>query len=108
MNRKNSYLVFGLLLFIINLIFSIHIFPMSRHGIVADRYLYLSYIGLAFLIAYGLLQLKRNNLYFKSAIFIFCVYILSLSVYSYQYTQKWENTESVKMYMKELLKKKTQ
>lgn len=107
-NRKNSYLVFGLLLFIINLIFSIHIFPMSRHGIVADRYLYLSYIGLAFLIAYGLLQLKRNNLYFKSAIFIFCVYILSLSVYSYQYTQKWENTESVKMYMKELLKTKTQ
>ena len=108
LNRKNNFLVFGLLLFIINLIFSIHIFPMSRHAIVADRYLYLSYIGLAFLIAYGLCQLKRSNLYFRSAFFAFCVYVLFLSVYSYQYTHKWENTVSVKMYMKELLQKKIQ
>ena len=106
MNHKNRLLLFGLLLFIINLIFSIHIFPMSRHGIVADRYIYLSYIGLSFLIAYILLEIKRNNLHFRFAIFIFSVYVLSLSIYSYHYTQKWENTESVKKYTKDLLKEK--
>ena len=49
--RNNRYLVFGVLLFLVNLLFSIHLFNMSRHAIVADRYMYLSYVGIAFLIA---------------------------------------------------------
>ena len=46
--RNNRYLVFGVLLFLVNLLFSIHLFNMSRHAIVADRYMYLSYVCLLY------------------------------------------------------------
>lgn len=104
--RKNKYLIVGIMLFIANLITSIHIIPMSRHSVVADRYLYLSYIGIAFLIAYGLSLIKAHKRYFKYTLFLFFIYSLFLSGYTYRYTQQWRNTGNVKKYMKELLEKR--
>ena len=70
--RNNRYLVFGVLLFLVNLLFSIH-----RHAIVADRYMYLSYVGIAFLIANGIWWLRKRLSYFKAALvflFFYCFF----------------------------------
>ena len=105
--RKNRYLLFGVLLFIVNLLFSIHILNMSRHAIVADRYMYLSYVGLAFLMGYGLLWVKQKQpAYLKTALGILFVYLIFLSAYTFQYTKKWKNTTMVKEYTKEVLDKR--
>ena len=104
--RNNRYLILGVLLFFINLLFSIHILNMSRHAIVADRYMYLSYIGVSFLIAVGLWQLKKRLSYFKTALAILFFYCFFLSVYTFHYTKKWENTTMVKKYTKEILEKR--
>lgn len=101
--RKNKYLIFGLLIFIINLLLSIHIINMSRHSIIADRYMYLSYIGFAFLFGYGIFYIKQQFTYLKPTLFILSIYIFSLSVYTFQYAKKWENTSRVKEYTKEIL-----
>ena len=101
--RSNRYLVFGVLLFLVNLLFSIHLFNMSRHAIVADRYMYLSYVGIAFLIANGIWWLRKRLSYFKAALVFLFFYCFFLSVYTFHYTKKWENTTMVKKYTKEVL-----
>ena len=104
--RNNRYLVFGVLLFLVNLLFSIHLFNMSRHAIVADRYMYLSYVGIAFLIANGIWWLRKRLSYFKAALVFLFFYCFFLSVYTFHYTKKWENTTMVKKYTKEVLEKR--
>lgn len=68
--RKNKYLIFGILIFIVNLILSIHVLSMSRHSIVSDRYMYLSYIGVSFLIGYALLCVKQRVLKLRFPLFL--------------------------------------
>ena len=104
--RNNRYLVFGVLLFLVNLLFSIHLFNMSRHAIVADRYMYLSYVGIAFLIANGIWWLRKRLSYFKAALVFLFFYCFFLSVYTFHYTKKRENTTMVKKYTKEVLEKR--
>ena len=99
--RKNKFLIFGIGLFVINLLVAIHIIPMSRHAIVADRYLYLSYIGISFLIGYCLTLVKPKIR--KIAVGIFALYCLYLAGYAFMYSQRWENTETVKQHVKEII-----
>lgn len=105
--RKNRYLALGVCMFVINLLFSIHLIPMSRHAITADRYLYLSYVGIAFLLACCILwvyQTYRKWFYWGLPLLIaYCIY---LSAYTFTYTRKWKDTETLKQYMKELLEKR--
>lgn len=101
--RKNKDVLLGVSLFVINLLVAIHLIPMSRHAIVADRYLYLSYIGIAFLIAYGIFILKKENRYFLPILIIFVVYTIYLSAYTWKYSQKWCNTYEVKRYLREII-----
>ena len=77
--RKNSYILLGIFMFIVNLIVSIHFINMSRHAIIADRYLYLSYVGIAFLISYFSYVIKLHVKKFYIVILVLCVYIISLS-----------------------------
>lgn len=104
--RKNSYILLGIFMFIVNLIVSIHFINMSRHAIIADRYLYLSYVGIAFLISYFSYVIKLHVKKFYIVILVLCVYIISLSTYSFQYTKRWKNSDEVKEYTRELVKER--
>ena len=79
---------------------------MSRHAIIADRYLYLSYVGIAFLISYFSYVIKLHVKKFYIVILVLCVYIISLSTYSFQYTKRWKNSDEVKEYTRELVKER--
>ena len=104
--RKNSYILLGIFMCIVNLIVSIHFINMSRHAIIADRYLYLSYVGIAFLISYFSYVIKLHVKKFYIVILVLCVYIISLSTYSFQYTKRWKNSDEVKEYTRELVKER--
>jgi hypothetical protein len=49
---KKAPVAIGLLFFVIHLSLVLHILPMSRFAVIADRYMYLAGIGLSFIIAY--------------------------------------------------------
>ena len=78
------------------------------YAIIADRYLYLSYVGIAFLIAYGIhIVWEKHKKRFQCLACIFLlIYSLYFSTYTYLYAQKWENTSSVKKYIKELIEQR--
>lgn len=89
----------GLLIFTIHIIISLHIIPLSRYAIVADRYAYISTIGICFIISYY----ASKFLYNKFACCFFIIYILYMGIYANQRTYVWQNTDTLKQELRDLL-----
>ena len=103
--RKNRFLLFGVSFFLVNVALTVHVAPMSRYNIVADRYIYLPSIGLLFvgvwyIVTYmqTLVKKQKNRIYAM----IVC-YLLYLGIYSYQRTQVWYDNFTLKREMIELI-----
>lgn len=103
---KDKMLLLGLAWFAIHIAITLHIIPLSRFAVVADRYAYLSSIGVAFLLIYGLLSLLEKARLNQSRILkvLFVSYFLYLGIYTNLRTRVWYNTDTLKEEMRELLK----
>ncbi len=108
---KQWPVTFGMILFTIHIAVALHIIPMSRFAIVADRYAYLAVIGIGFIIAYYVVALfrkiQKKNIKLKYIIIvIFCSYIFYLGVYAHQRTYTWYNVDTLKKELRDLLKQR--
>ena len=103
--RKNQLLIFGVLFFLLNIALTLHIAPMSRVNIVADRYVYLPSVGLFFVgvwYAFSYMQTiikKRLPWLYTLAV----CYLLYFGVYAHQRTKVWYDSETLKTEMQELI-----
>ncbi len=95
--RKNKILVFGFLFFCITIALVLQFITVGK-VIMADRYSYLSYIGLLFPIAmsYEWMQHQEDKKYillkkFSMSLLILCVIICL--VLTYQRTKVWKNSD---------------
>jgi hypothetical protein len=109
--RKKTMLVFWTFFFCINLLFSIHLIPMSRNTIVADRYLYLSVAAVMFAFAWGLTGLKkiygeRKRYLYRAIACLFSVYCIYLGAYTFRYSRQWKDSDTIREYTREVLKKR--
>jgi hypothetical protein len=94
---KVRWITFGLFLFIINIVLVLHIIPIARVAIIADRYVYVGSIGVFFLISYcvNILLLKKTD--YKIFVWICLIlYIGYLGCYTYSRVPYWYNSESLK------------
>lgn len=94
----------GTVFFVVHLLPVLHLIPIGRAAIVADRYIYLSSVGLAFIAVYYLTayvrQLRPNvQRYLRFALLLL---FGGLAVYTYQRTQVWHDTPSLRRRIKEL------
>ena len=92
-------IAWGLLIFTIHIIIALHIIPLSRCAIIADRYAYISTIGICFILAYYIIKYLKNKL----VCCFFIIYILYMGIYSNQRTHVWYNTDTVKQELRDLL-----
>jgi protein O-mannosyl-transferase len=60
--RKNRFVLFGLLFFFANIVTVLKFIPVAD-AIIADRYSYIPYIGLFFIVGYGFNKLLNNPAY---------------------------------------------
>lgn len=106
---KKWPITFGLLSFTIHIAVALHIIPLSRFAIIADRYAYLSVIGIKFILAYyGLMfydRARSKNLNVL-VIILFVSYFLYLGVYAHRRTYTWYNVDTLKKELRELLKQR--
>ncbi len=89
-------LVFGFGFYLVNIALVLQFLSVGS-AIISDRYSYMSYIGLLFILAYFLNQLfQRNNVSLKNAVLIvgvlFSVYFGYLC---YERTRAWHDTEAM-------------
>ena len=103
---KKPILLYSILFFLIHLILVLHIFPLRRPAIIADRYMYLASIGIALPVVYFV-----NNCYYKYLksyrIYIctfFTLYIILISSISYNRINVWQNSKILKDEIKEIKK----
>ena len=103
---KDKMLMFGLSLFAIHIAVTLHIIPLSRFAVVADRYAYLSSIGVAFLLVYILLIYyeKISRKWGVALKVIFVSYLFYLGIYTNLRSRVWFDTDTLKQEMRELLR----
>ena len=104
LNRKKPLLVFCTLFFILHLLPVLHVIPLPRYVVVADRYLYIPYIAFAIglsILSYHLYERQRKWILYAG--FLYCSY---LCVYTASYAPAWKNSDTLKEHFKEVLKKR--
>lgn len=105
--KKNRLVVFGVIFFVLNLLLVLHIIPMPRKMITADRYMYLSIIGLALVLVWLLdYLLIRKRRYFSWILTIAAFYMLALGTQSFLRTGEWKDSVSIKQNIQELIDKR--
>ncbi|MDR2036801.1 MAG: hypothetical protein LBQ60_02640 [Bacteroidales bacterium] len=106
--RKQWPLIAGVLFFGINIFLTVHIVPMSRYAIVADRYVYLSSVGIFFIMAwyvwhYVRTLTKKYKIWCGIAVFFYLVY---LGGYAHVRTKVWYNDDTLKQELRDLLEQR--
>jgi len=100
--KKNRWPMFGLAWFVIGLLPALHIVSIGRFAIVADRYSYLSGIGLLFIVAFLVNKMIENRSIYRTKILIIgSVYLVSIGVYAKSRTKVWYDTDSLKRELRE-------
>lgn len=96
----------GMLFFFIHVAFVLHIIPINRFVITADRYMYLAGIGLSVILFYyfTLFLNKSNKKYIY--ISIITLYFASLIVYTNVRCRTWHDSDSLKKEIIDLVKKR--
>ena len=93
--KPNTLPLFGFAFFLLNLLLALHLLPMPRATITADRYMYLSVMGLAlvsvWLADYVLQKYNKRRVIVPVA----GVIILAFSIQSFVRTAEWKNTETL-------------
>lgn len=103
---KKHWVFFGISFFIVHLGVCLHVIPISRFAIVADRYVYVASIGIFFLMAY-FVDKALNNLKYKNLTIMFTfLYVFSIGIYAHQHSKIWHDSDKLKQELKELLKKR--
>jgi tetratricopeptide (TPR) repeat protein len=97
--KYSRVILFGMLFFIFSLALVLQIIPVGG-AIIADRYTYIAYIGLFFMIGYGVDYLWKNKsrkLKFLKPVLVIAlsVFILFLAIGTYQRCKVWKDTLSI-------------
>jgi hypothetical protein len=112
-DKLNPVLLFGGLFFLVNIVASLHIIPVPREAIIADRYVYLSAIGFFLAAVYVIHQLihRKKSTARKVVLAAGCLYLLVLAGYTHERMKVWENMDTlnenirplIDMHMEELI-----
>lgn len=96
-NKMNRVLLFGGLFFLVNIVTALHIIPVPREAIIADRYVYLSAIGFFLAAVYVIHQFiyRKKSTTRKLALVSGCLYLLILAGYTHERVKVWENMDTL-------------
>lgn len=87
----------GLLIFFIHISTVLHIVPIARYAIVADRYMYMPILGFCFIFAYYFQELGTKSEHHKKY-YIVALILLSiiLSINTFMRCKDWQNSEKIR------------
>ena len=103
---KQKWVVFSLGFFLIHIIIVSNIISIARYSLIADRYAYVSSIGIYFLVAcilYKISLLKQWNI--PQNIFTF-LYVTYFIIYVNWHSNVWSDAIVLKQHVRELIEKR--
>jgi hypothetical protein len=103
---KTNYVFFGLIFFFTHVVLVINILPLARFSVVADRYAYLSSIGLSY-IASCLFVFKRSDKKRSNHLLIAgTIYFGMLAIYSRIHITTWSDAYTLKSRLKNAIEQR--
>ncbi|MFV0269173.1 MAG: hypothetical protein ACK5HT_18775 [Draconibacterium sp.] len=107
--RNNRLVVFGAVFMAINLLLVLHIVPMPRKMITADRYMYLGIMGIA-LVFMWLVDYFRTRFakYKRWSVLLMIIVFVAIGTQSFFRVREWKNSTSIKRNIHELIKKRSE
>ncbi len=91
-DRSEGTLVFCVLFFLVNIILLLHLVPMARWSLMADRYVYIPSVAVFFLITSVSIRTIKNYFYHKTtAVIVLATYIIVCCGSSYYLSNIWGN-----------------
>lgn len=88
--RKNRELMWGAIFFLINLSLALHLLPLGRDTLMADRYCYIPSIGVFFICSFYFFDmLKKTGSKRKLVLALAVVYLAGVFLRSYIYIEAW-------------------
>jgi len=98
------YVLLGLLWFVIHISMMLHILPLPRLSIVADRYIYLAFPGLFFIMAWYIYSVWEMRAQYRRWIFAGCIaFLLLLGAIAHHRANVWHDNASLKRGVQEML-----
>lgn len=101
--RKNRLLVFAALFFVVNLLVALHIIPLSRFVVTADRYSYISIVAVCLILAQLYARYMRGGTA-PAALVALTVYAGALTWNTWSYQAQWHDSAALKSDMRSILK----
>jgi hypothetical protein len=92
----NKWILFGFLFFFIHILVVSNLFSLARYSAMADRYAYISSIGIYFLIASALVKAGSYLDFRKYNYPIAFIYVCYFSIYTHSHSLVWENSITLK------------
>lgn len=94
--RKQKFITFGLLFFTFNIFFLLMPFQGNESAFLNDRYVYVAYIGLFFVIAMSMQKLSERLPSCRKPMACFAVVLLVVyGILTIKYIPVWENSETL-------------
>jgi tetratricopeptide (TPR) repeat protein len=90
--KRNRVVAFGILFYIVNLLLVVQFLPVGS-AIIADRYTYIPYIGLFFILGWLINQIAKDNMY--RAYYIIIPIAALFSFLTYQQSAVWKSSASL-------------
>ncbi len=96
--RRNKVMVFGILFYLLNLLLVLQIITVGG-AVVSERYTYVPYISLAFILAYGCRRLMAQfSDYQKIIQGVLIFWLLAIGAYTFQHQKIWKNGKTLWTY----------
>lgn len=94
--NNNQAILFGFLFFLVNVVFMLQVVGVGQ-GYLADRYTYIPYFGLFFILAYGfdLLTTSSNKNYKKLAYGLTGIGLVLFSILTWTQNKVWKDSETL-------------
>ncbi|NQY68092.1 MAG: tetratricopeptide repeat protein [Flavobacteriales bacterium] len=95
--KHTKVIVFGFLFYLFNVVLVLQFMPVGPN-IMCERYTYVSYVGLFFLIGHGYTYLKDNpklKTLIQGINIAFVLSIITLSVLTFNRCKEWKNSETL-------------
>jgi len=107
LNKNNRLVVFGALFFVLNLLLVLHLLPMPRKMITADRYMYLSIIGVGLVLVWLVDYLQHRFVKHRNLIIgLSVLFLITLGIQSSFRTREWKDSATIKRNIRELVEKR--
>lgn len=93
--KNNKVVAFSMAFFVVNILLLLQLIPVGS-AVYADRYAYIPSVGFFMLVAYFVnLGLTNYTSQKRIIIGIFSIYVVVLTVLTFERTKVWENSESL-------------